>query len=45
MTEKEIMQALRCSATREEREKCEMCRKWMPLPDGPEEGDNHGTTD
>ena len=27
MTEKEIMQALRCSATREEREKCEMCRK------------------
>lgn len=27
MTEKEIMQALRCSATREEREKCAMCRK------------------
>lgn len=27
MTDKEIMQALRCSATREEREKCEMCRK------------------
>ena len=27
MTEKEIVQALRCSATREEQEKCEMCRK------------------
>ena len=27
MTGKEIVQALRCSATREEREKCEMCRK------------------
>lgn len=27
MTEKEIVQALRCSATREEKEKCEMRRK------------------
>ena len=27
MTEKEIVQALRCSATREERKKCAMCRK------------------
>lgn len=27
MTEKEIVKALRCSATREEQEKCEMCRK------------------
>ena len=27
MTTKEIVQALRCSATQEEQEKCEMCRR------------------